>query len=439
MKTSYHVTPNGSKICEATIRDCQYGAHFDNLADANAHYEKTMRETFGEFAKVSKSFSQKRRENIYRSREKFLETIKAVKGSQAAQESVKAIKKLRSSAETVALASMYGAEATREGVARGAKAVISASESAVLGSLIARDAIKSFPRQARGFAAARGTQILRTASRKIEETNTQIEAKKQALAASASKERARMIGYVREVSTETKKRVREHRDNLKKLLQRELKEHNDRAEGNTKRRSSKEHRNLVNNERNVKSKLRSDYRRAIGETYGGKLKARFASDLRTGDYLANGLRVMQVSNVDDSTRITVMDPSSGISRTDIVHESAPVASVRPRRQVARSLKNRVAHSSARAWRSTAHALGEGRKRATMSALRVAAWGSLQGARGRNAWNETQNRVRVAATHQRSAIDALRGIDRAVIARTQDSAPASEINNVRTIHRLRKVA
>lgn len=432
MRTSYHVTPNGPRPCEATQIDCRYGSHFDNLKDANEDYARTMRETFGEFSKVSKSFAQKRRENAYQAREKFITAVKATKASKAAQQTAKAVKQVRNGAESVALVSMYGAEA-----------VASAAESTALGALIARDAIKAFPRKAQAYASKRGNEILRYASKKIEETPEQIAAKKQELAASAARGRARMGAYVREISGETKKRIRDYRENLKKIVQKQMQEQNERAEGSAKRTAKAEKvqpkdRNAKNSQ-DARRNLRSSYREAVGKAYGGALKARFASDLRTGDYLPNGQRVMQVSNVNGSTRVTVMDPQSKISRTDILDENSLVASVRPRRRAARELTGRATRASKHAWRSSTSTLARGAKAMSAGAMRASVWYELQKGRGASAWKETKKRVRAASAHQRESFDALRGIDRSMIVKSEELATLNEVEELRSVHHLRKVA
>lgn len=36
----YHITAEGPKICTASIRECKYGKHFDNITDASIYYDK---------------------------------------------------------------------------------------------------------------------------------------------------------------------------------------------------------------------------------------------------------------------------------------------------------------------------------------------------------------------------------------------------------------
>lgn len=36
----FHVTPEGVKVCTASIRECKYGKHFDNMTDASIYYDK---------------------------------------------------------------------------------------------------------------------------------------------------------------------------------------------------------------------------------------------------------------------------------------------------------------------------------------------------------------------------------------------------------------
>ena len=36
----FHVTAEGPKVCTASIRECKYGKHFDNITDASIYYDK---------------------------------------------------------------------------------------------------------------------------------------------------------------------------------------------------------------------------------------------------------------------------------------------------------------------------------------------------------------------------------------------------------------
>lgn len=103
----YHNTPNGPRICTANVRDCKYGGkdstHYENFADAQKDYEKTMENAFGKDFTLSKTdkVSQEAHKAMYESREqlkaatqrtkrkinkKLVETVKLVKANPKVQE-----------------------------------------------------------------------------------------------------------------------------------------------------------------------------------------------------------------------------------------------------------------------------------------------------------------------------------------------------------------
>lgn len=89
MSTSYHVSPNGPRLCKAEHGGCPYAAqgepHFDTQVEAQQHYETKMGAAFGNLETIRKTPKEEFRQVLYQERDEFLATVNAVKASAPAQ------------------------------------------------------------------------------------------------------------------------------------------------------------------------------------------------------------------------------------------------------------------------------------------------------------------------------------------------------------------
>lgn len=53
--TKIHITPKGPKPCRANVRNCKYGAHFENMSEATAAFETQMNKDYGKVSTLTKS------------------------------------------------------------------------------------------------------------------------------------------------------------------------------------------------------------------------------------------------------------------------------------------------------------------------------------------------------------------------------------------------
>lgn len=94
----YHVSPNGPRLCKATVKGCPYGsddAHFSTQAEAQAAYEQKMAEAFGTLETVKRTKKEGLRQTGYQMRDTALDTAYMVKAALPVEEARKAIAQVR--------------------------------------------------------------------------------------------------------------------------------------------------------------------------------------------------------------------------------------------------------------------------------------------------------------------------------------------------------
>lgn len=102
---AYHVSPNGPSLCHAKQGRCPYGAdgenHFATVEQAATFYEEKMAATFGDFEKIKKTNTQRRKERTYALRDRFVSLGYAVKASAPVKKAARAVQKVKDTPQNV--------------------------------------------------------------------------------------------------------------------------------------------------------------------------------------------------------------------------------------------------------------------------------------------------------------------------------------------------